>query len=78
MTFALHLIQFSKKISYEAALIPKKWLYKSIFNSKLLQLYETGSLNSIRLHWETELPDCSKVVDEEASLALGRGLNLHY
>ena len=62
--------------SFVAAAVPNNWLYKKIFDIKLLRLIESGTLDSIRGHWEEDLPNCKAVNDNEASLALGPGLNI--
>ena len=53
--------------------MPKDWPYLKIFNTKLLRLFESGTLDSIRRHWENDIPDCTKVDEDKESLALGRG-----
>ena len=62
--------------SFVAAAVPKDWPYKKIFDIKLLRLIESGTLDSIRGHWEEDLPNCKAVNDDKASLALGPGLKI--
>ena len=57
-----------------AAAVPKDWPYKKIFDTKLQRLLESGTLDSIRHHWENDVPDCKTVEEDEDSLALGPGV----
>ena len=58
---------------FVAAAVPNDWPYKKIFDNKLLRLLESGTLDSIRHHWENDIPDCKTLEDDEDSLALGPG-----
>ena len=58
---------------FVAAAVPKDWPYKKLFDTKLLRLLESGTLDSIRHHWENDIPDCKTLEDDEDSLALGPG-----
>ena len=58
-----------------AAAVPKNWPYKRIFDIKLQRLLESGTVDSIRRHWQIDLPDCKKVEEDEDSLALGPGVH---
>ena len=60
--------------SLVAAAVPKNWPYKRIFDIRLQRLLESGTVDSIRLHWENDLPDCKKVEEDEDYLALGPGV----
>ena len=59
--------------SFVAAAVPKDWRFKNIFDAKLLQILESGTLDSMLHHWENEMPDCKTIAEDEASLALGPG-----
>ena len=61
-------------LSFVAAAVPKDWPYKKIFDIKLQRLLESGTLDSIRKHWENDVPDCRAVEEDEDSLALGPGV----
>ena len=60
--------------SFVAAAVPKNWPYKRIFDIRLQRLLESGTVDSIRRHWENDLPDCKKVEEDEDYLALGPGV----
>ena len=55
--------------------MPKKFPYKKIFDTKLQRIIESGSLDSIRRHWEHDIPDCKIVEEDNDSLALGPGVS---
>ena len=61
---------------HEVMLAQKNWPYRKILDTKLLQLQESGMLDSIRRNWEDDLPDCKALNDDDDSLALGPGMNI--